>query len=478
MSGIGQKIDHLVKMIDYGVKEPSPFAGSICNRNMKIVLQAITTEGGVYSEVDRSKLYDRLLRLDVTQLEGGSHETSTISKTSTVFSQIHSASSTEELRAALLERLAPVVTEEEVKAEAFSSSSVPPRALVEEKPALQVNLSMYQPTEGLPKDYFQTESKRVVNETVETIGKAVEKGVDLKAIFNKEFTGLVSSLGEERAKIARAQGSTARIGYSSAFGWQRRPNKGEEVFTSLNESQYKPYEKKFVQALRPLCRSFAQGQKAVIQDRAIHGYKSQLAIVGQREKAPSRVFDYQLERMGVVGDDLKSYDNTFYVEESLEKDGQIHATSKYYVGVSNEDLSGSSEKKSSKDPLVVIYHQESDDAVPMMREVVASAFKECIDSKGKDPQVIKEKLAIFRYLFAHATPYMRGSAAVGEWFEKAIYKHCGYDFEYKLPLSSSGEVTGRPTADLDVLTSLSLSEFMGDYLSKAVLTEISPEKAQ
>lgn len=34
---------------------------------------------------------------------------------------------------------------------------------------------------------------------------------------------------------------------------------------------------------------------------------------------------------------------------------------------------------------------------------------------------LKERVALFRYLFAHATPFMRGSAAIGEWIEMGLY---------------------------------------------------------
>ncbi len=99
-----------------------------------------------------------------------------------------------------------------------------------------------------------------------------------------------------------------------------------------------------------------------------------------------------------------------------------------------------------------------------MMGLLAGSFEECVNSKGKDPETIKKNVAAFRYLFAHAMPYERGSAAIGEWFEKAIYKHCGYDF-------SSGS-----SADLNALTSLSMSDFEGVYLLNAVLTERPPEK--
>lgn len=86
---------------------------------------------------------------------------------------------------------------------------------------------------------------------------------------------------------------------------------------------------------------------------------------------------------------------------------------------------------------------------------------------------LKKRIGLFRYLFAQRTPYSRGSAMIGEWFEKALYKfHC-YDFVYKYDeVISNG---GLPLGDLDAFASLGLTQFLKNYCRKAHLT-IPPPK--
>ncbi len=43
---------------------------------------------------------------------------------------------------------------------------------------------------------------------------------------------------------------------------------------------------------------------------------------------------------------------------------------------------------------------------------------------------LKQTVALLIYEWSHATPFLRGSAAAGEWLERAIYNHHGFAHEY------------------------------------------------
>jgi hypothetical protein len=99
-----------------------------------------------------------------------------------------------------------------------------------------------------------------------------------------------------------------------------------------------------------------------------------------------------------------------------------------------------------------------------LKEVLVDSFFECISTSSLSIEELKGKVAKFRYFFAHASIYLRGSAAIGEWIEKAIYKSHGLSLEYKYPTLDRPE---RPLADLDAFLSFGPSEFIADYCEKA-----------
>jgi hypothetical protein len=74
---------------------------------------------------------------------------------------------------------------------------------------------------------------------------------------------------------------------------------------------------------------------------------------------------------------------------------------------------------------VLLGHQDQYLIAAMLQEN-AQIFERALLWDKKDIQDLKNQVALFRYLFAHAMPFSRGSAAVGEWLEKAIYQYQGY----------------------------------------------------
>jgi Avirulence protein len=83
-----------------------------------------------------------------------------------------------------------------------------------------------------------------------------------------------------------------------------------------------------------------------------------------------------------------------------------------------------------KNTHVTILHQDRFLIDDMLQET-ASIFERAIraDSSIEKVTELKDQAAFIRYLFAHAMPFSRGSAAIGEWIENMIYQYHGYEVE-------------------------------------------------
>lgn len=108
-----------------------------------------------------------------------------------------------------------------------------------------------------------------------------------------------------------------------------------------------------------------------------------------------------------------------------------------------------------------ILHQD-----PLFREESLAEctrlFVEILETgKSLEEKDLKEKMALFRYIFAHGMPYQRGSAAIGEWLEMAIYRHLGF---------SCSQPNREEPVDLAALTCFSFAEYLKKYNE---LTQIS-----
>ena len=77
----------------------------------------------------------------------------------------------------------------------------------------------------------------------------------------------------------------------------------------------------------------------------------------------------------------------------------------------------------------------------------------------------------FLYLSAQSTLYKRGSASIAEMQARTICEALSYRMEYGKAFSTD---TKRPLADLDALTSITVEDFMLDFLSKCELTPLPP----
>lgn len=69
---------------------------------------------------------------------------------------------------------------------------------------------------------------------------------------------------------------------------------------------------------------------------------------------------------------------------------------------------------------------------------------------------IIDLIGAIRYKFAHAIPFIRGSAAIGEWIETALYRYMGFNNFHQ---------SSATTIDLEAFSSLSFQEFLMRYRS-------------
>jgi hypothetical protein len=145
----------------------------------------------------------------------------------------------------------------------------------------------------------------------------------------------------------------------------------------------------------------------------------------------------------------------------LEVDGKLYAMSQYLTWMYC-DYSEDPVDRMVKHSKVMVIHQDTF-LIETTVKNIAKIFKESVLwNRDKDSLAdLKNKVALLRYEFAHSMPFVRGSAAIAEWLEAAIYHHHGFT-EFRHSKTS--------LTDLEALTSLTLEDFMKRYESTFLLS--------
>ncbi len=113
----------------------------------------------------------------------------------------------------------------------------------------------------------------------------------------------------------------------------------------------------------------------------------------------------------------------------LTIDEKHYATTQYVTwGIENPLIDPLSLMK--KNCKVMVVNQDIY-LVEVLLKDIAKIFKETILWDKQDLTMLKNKVAMFRFKFAHAMPFERGSAAISEWFEHLIYVFHGIQCKYK-----------------------------------------------
>jgi hypothetical protein len=256
---------------------------------------------------------------------------------------------------------------------------------------------------------------------------------------------------------ARARRSLARQQNidqdSEDFGLRREPkiHSSRNAFMTILRVQYQEYGKflkKVVEQAIQKSAPFELDQGIVIEDVSIPLEENPLKLTSS--VAICRLSSKVLLEKPYIYAELGTFD-VFLVSVRLNCDGRPSIeTSKYIVPIAIENSP-------------VIIHTDPK-AFEDLEKIIEEQFHLCL-LKEPDTNRLKKKVAIFRYLLAQATLYQRGSAAIAEWIEKAIYKYHGFNFDYKYPKETLLEK--KPSGDLDAFTNLHLTKYLNIYMKNA-----------
>lgn len=147
--------------------------------------------------------------------------------------------------------------------------------------------------------------------------------------------------------------------------------------------------------------------------------------------------------------DRHSVKGLYVLDRTIELEGEKVVLSRAMTWFTKEVQSG--QEKVDDSVSMVVYCDRLD--LESLLEKIAKVFEQAIVSF--EPSEIQEQLSLFRYLFAHACPFWRGSGAIAEWLEKAVYRY------HVL------EITNEPSfrADLEAL-SLPYDRFKERYIEE------------
>jgi hypothetical protein len=314
------------------------------------------------------------------------------------------------------------------------------------------------------------ESQRIYSTTTDTI--IAELVQILNSSENSKYQTIMNTAAIARQDLAKAQNSPNSID----FGHKKDPKEYSYLVAAITRlagpyQEYGQYLKKVVEeAIKDKTSSELQ-EGIVINDKKHANLNSSVTI---RRRFAENILDYNIypnNRLQYAIEDYQAFD-AFIVSVTLNS--SIEA-SHYVLRMPIEDASVRSKMKNAgfkllkKDTYPIIIHTQPQ-KFKRLEFIIEEQFNRCL-VKENDPTKLKENMAILRYLFSQATFYNRGSAAIAEWVEKAIYKYHGYEFEYKYPENEG--VEGKPSGDLDAFTSLTLTDYINTYVKKANLTPFS-----
>ncbi len=342
---------------------------------------------------------------------------------------------------------------------------------------------------------FLNESRRIVEETATCFHKSATG--DLIALFHTTL----SQLANERSCIAKAHGSEE----AELFGVRRDQEQfsGYPLVTSM-QGVYAQYGQKVLRCIqRHLSQnSYSEAEGFTPKEKVIEGQKClerasklhltmfsqaeykgwQLPLSQEEVQECCRECGIQFQRLGdrswfirhkqLMSTYKQKYPNSYGKFPLMASLGEATIFSEYSIDWIHVKMRLEVEAKKcfaiSQYIMPVVRHPSGISClleyskvqithldvflIPKVLEAIAKVFKEAIECQSKDLAKLKEKVAYFSYLFAHATPFKRGSAAISEWFERAIYCFHGYELSYQ----------SDKMANLEALTQL-LPDFMAKY---------------
>lgn len=160
--------------------------------------------------------------------------------------------------------------------------------------------------------------------------------------------------------------------------------------------------------------------------------KNKEAMVNLKKNAPKEYQRFKLD--ACIGEYHTQYPETIKSDFILvtvrdEVDGKMFALSQYFLNFPSAPTIAQRIEAIKDRSIVLLIHQDVFLLEPMLADI-AKVFKQAILCHTNDLNSLKQHMALFKYQFSHAKPFFRGSAAISEWMERAVYAYQGYAVIY------------------------------------------------
>lgn len=187
-------------------------------------------------------------------------------------------------------------------------------------------------------------------------------------------------------------------------------------------------------------------------DGVLNLSKNKIAMENLKKNAPLNYKKFKLD--ACFKDFIEQYplsrkSDFILATVRLELNEKMFAVSQFFINfpeASEDHLRIEAMKNRSA---VLIVHQDPFLIEPMMKDI-AIIFAQVIRCPSNDQKSIKSQMTLFKYQFSVAMPFFRGTAAISEWFEKALYAYHGYSLNYneeKMPTFEAWISTLKQFAD-------------------------------
>lgn len=253
------------------------------------------------------------------------------------------------------------------------------------------------------------------------------EGADL----NERRWTLIPDLADIREQFKRVQIDTAEI---DAF-LQTLPPGGDESSIQFKKSTLQEFKKKAPEEWQRLLMF------------------SSLLKINQIYPSPQKMIrhDGSVQFQG----DLQNNKSHYVVATvQIEIDGKLVQLSQYMTWLYRDFKNDTVDRMRSCSKIYMIHQDPL--LIDATLQEISRLFEKAVqwDSKTSTVQDLMGRIALFRYVFAHAMPFYRGSAAIAEWIETALYRFHGMEgFRYN----------SNKSVDLEALTALRLSTFIDNY---------------
>ncbi len=167
------------------------------------------------------------------------------------------------------------------------------------------------------------------------------------------------------------------------------------------------------------------------QDAMSQLFSDKAAIQKLMQEAPTDYLNFLVTQMTL--DLRKTYPGerkTDWICASMriEIEGTLYTLSQYVTWLCRDFIHDPIHTMAERSVVVILHHDRN--RIESTLNIAAKLFKEALEWDQKELPQLKERVVLLTYVLNHATPFMRGSAAVSEWFEKSIYKCFGMDLTY------------------------------------------------